>query len=395
MITGFEQLSCDAGWRNYHFLKLTDDSGHVGWAEMDEAYSPPGVVAVLEKYKSYVLGRSALDHERVFNELYYMSRPSPWGVTMEALGAIENALLDVKGKILGVPCHQLFGGKQRDSVPIYWSHCATWRISQADHYGPPITSLEGVSSVGREARKKGHRAVKTNLFQYVDGKPTQWMAGFGVGWQPGLPLTPEMLRGFRDHLEALRDGTGPDIEILLDLNFNFRTEGVLQILRALEDFPLFWVELDNHNPEALAFIRSQSPHPIASLETLFGLRQFLPYFRKEAVDNAIVDVVWNGAWQSMKIANAAEAFDVNVAGHNFYGHLATMTNVHLLAALPNVRVLECDIDRLARDDEVFTTKPDIVDGTIVVPDIPGWGIEINEEALAKYPPKASASFLGL
>ena len=395
MITGFDLYSCDAGWRNYHLLKLTDKTGHVGWAEMDAAYSPPGVPAAIAKYESFVLGRSALDHERIFSELYYMSRPAPWGITMEALGAIENALLDLKGKILGVPCHQLFGGKQRDEVPIYWSHCATWRISQSRHYDKAITSLDGVRQVGEEARDQGFKAIKTNLFRYDDGKPQQWMPGFGIQWDPGLPVSPGLLRDIRDHLEALRDGAGPDVEILLDLNFNVRTEGALQILRALNDFPLYWVELDNHNPEALAYIRSHSPHPIASLETLFGLRQFLPYLQSQAVDCAIVDAIWNGAWQGMKIANAAEALDVNVAGHNFYGHLATMTNVHLLAALPNVRVLECDVDRLSWDHEIFTTVPEIRDGSIVVPDTPGWGTEINEEALTRHPPQEAMSFLGL
>lgn len=395
MITGFELLSCDAGWRNYHFLKLTDDSGHIGWAEIDEAYSPPGVSLVVNKYKDYVVGQSALNHEQIFTNLYYMSRPSPWGITMEALGAIENALLDIKAKIFGVPCHQLFGGKVRDTVPIYWSHCATWRISQAKHYDNPITSLDGVKKIGEEARERGFKSVKTNLFRYIDGQPQQWMPGFGLGNKPELPVTPDLLRDVRTHLEALREGVGDDIEILLDLNFNFRTEGTLQILKALEDFPLYWVELDNHNPEALAFIRSKSPHPIASLETLFGLRQFLPYFRKDSVDSAIVDVIWNGAWQSMKIANAAEAFDINVAGHNFYGHLATLTNAHLLAALPNVRVLECDIDRLQRDSEIFTRVPEIKDGAVVVPDTPGWGTEINEDALKRYPPNESISYLGL
>jgi L-alanine-DL-glutamate epimerase-like enolase superfamily enzyme len=202
-----------------------------------------------------------------------------------------------------------------------------------------------------------------------------------------------VLRNLRAHLEALRDGAGPDVELLLDLNFNAKTEGYLKILRAIADIEMFWVEIDSYDPEALAFIRRRSPHPVSSCETLLGLREFLPYFRAQAMDVAIVDAVWNGVWQSMKIAAAAEAHEVNVAPHNFYGHLASMMNAHFAAAVPNLRVMEIDIDRLPWDHELFTGVPVIEDGQLVVPDAPGWGIEPDEAAIRAHPPKASAGLL--
>ena len=99
----------------------------------------------------------------------------------------------------------------------------------------------------------------------------------------------------------------------------------------------------------MRIIRSQSRHPIASCETLIGLQQFLPFFREQAVDVAIIDTPWNGVWQSLKIAAAAEAYETNVACHNFYGHLCTMMNAHFSAAVPNMRIMETDIDRVAWD----------------------------------------------
>src|SRR2546421_1946274 len=105
-----------------------------------------------------------------------------------------------------------------------------------------------------------------------------------------------------------------------------KTEGYLKILRAIADLDMFWVEIDSFNPEALGYIRRQNPHPISSCETLLRLREFLPYFREQAMDVAIIDTPWNGVWQSMEIASAAEACEVNVAPHNFYGHLCTMMN---------------------------------------------------------------------
>ena len=195
-----------------------------------------------------------------------------------------------------------------------------------------------------------------------------------------------VIRNLRATLEALRRGAGDDIDILVDLNFHAKTEGYLKILRAIQDFDLFWVELDSYSPDALAFIRGQSRFPISSCETLFGGRELLPFLRRQAVDVAIIDTVWNGAWQAMKMADLCDIHEVNVAPHNFYGHLCTL-NAHFAAAVPNFRIMETDIDRLAWDDALFTHAPQYRDGHLIVPDRPGWGTEPDEAALRAHPPK--------
>jgi len=300
-VTSLEILRCDAGWRNYHFLKLSTDDGIVGWSEYDEGFGSPGVSAVIERLAGRVVGQDVFDHERIFAELYCFTRPAAGGVVAEGLGAIENALLDTKAKALGVPCYVLLGGKVRDRVRVYWSHCATWRINHPSLYQPAITSLDGVKGLGAEVRERGFTALKTNIFLYEGGKPRGW-PGFGVPFLPELNVDKHVLRNLRTHLAAMREGAGPDIDLLLDLNFNAKTEGYIKILKEITDFDMFWVEIDSYNPAALGYIRRQSPHPISSCETLLGLREFLPYFREQAMDVAIIDAVWNGVWQAMKIA---------------------------------------------------------------------------------------------
>jgi galactonate dehydratase len=392
-VEGLEILRCDAGWRNYHFLKLTTDAGIVGWSEFDEGFGSPGVSAVIERLAGRVIGQPVFDHERIYTELYCLTRPAAGGVVGEGLGAIENALLDAKAKALEVPCYALLGGKIRDRIRVYWSHCATWRINHPSLYKPAITSLDGVKAIGAEVREKGFTALKTNIFTYDDGAPRGWRPGFGVPFVPELNVDRNVLRNLLAHLEAIRDGAGPNVDLLLDLNFNAKTEGYLKILRSIADFDMFWVEIDSYNPAALAYIRRQSPHPISSCETLLGLREFLPYLREQAMDVAIIDAVWNGVWQSMKIATAADAFEVNIAPHNFYGHLCTMMNAHFAAAAPNLRIMEVDVDRLAWDHELFTVLPRFEDGHLLVPDSPGWGTEPNEEAIRAHPPKAGGGLL--
>ena len=386
-VASVETRHCDAGWRNYNFVKLTTADGMTGWSEYDEDFGSPGVSAAVAHLAPRIEGRDASDHERAYADLFCATRPGAGGVVGQALGAIENALLDAKAKTLGVPCYALLGGKVRDRIRLYWSHCATWRINHPEFYKPPITDLDGVRAIGAEVRESGMTALKTNVFEFGDGTARGWRPGFGTPFEPGRNAERSVLDHLRSHLEAMREGAGPGIDILLDLNFNCATEGYLKILRELQDFDLFWAEIDSRNPRALAHIRQQARCPVSSCETLIALRSFLPYFEAEAVDVAIIDAIWNGVWQSLKIAACAEAYEVNVAPHNFYGHLATMMNAHFAAAVPNLRIMEIDIDRIPWDAEIFTREPEIESGWLVLPDRPGWGTEPLEEALEAHPPK--------
>ena len=386
IVAEVKTLSCNNAYRNYHFLKITTEDGTVGWAEFDENFGSPGVAAVINQIGHRLVGQSAMLHEHIREDLRNVIRPAFGGVVGQALGAIENALLDVKAKVMDVPCHVLLGGKVRDKIRVYWSHCVAYR-TRPPHFSPVIENSEGVRQIARDVRDWGYTALKTNIFEYDENdRISAWSPGFGRPHDPSMNVERRTLKNLRRHLEIMREAAGPDIDILLDLNFNARTEGYLKILRETADLDLFWIEIDLLDPKALAYIRSHSPHPISSCETLIGLQQFLPYFENRAIDVAIIDTPWNGVWQSLKIAAAAEAYDINVAPHNFYGHLSTMMNAHFSAVVPNLRIMETDIDRIASDAEIFSHQPEIKDGYLILPDRPGWGTEPVEAAMKKYPP---------
>lgn len=388
-ISSIETLSCDAGWRPYFFVKLTCSDGTIGWSEYDETFGPPGTTAAINKFAGMVSGLPVADHELVFTKLFNAKRMAFGSVVAQAIGAIENALLDAKAKLHGVPCFDLLGGKLRDQVRIYWSHAAVWRMPPRGQFydAPEVRTLDDIKALGAEARKRGFTGLKTNPILFTDDGPQMYSPGFGNPFEPGLNVDRKMLSNLRDGLEAFRDGAGPDMDILLDLNFNARTAGFVQILDYLKDLDLFWVEIDHNNPESLARIRDASPFPVSSCETLLGLRQFMPFFEAQSMDVAVIDAVWNGVWQSMRIAAVAEAYEINIAPHNFYGHLATMMNVHFAAAVPNLRIMETDIDRLPWDEEIFPSPPVIEDSHIRVPDAPGWGCDPDEDAIRARPPK--------
>ncbi len=389
-IARIEDLHCDAGWRVFSFLKITTDDGLVGWSEYNESYGSYGLTGIIRKLGERLIGQDPRPVERISATLYAITRQAPGGMNSQAIAAIENALLDVKAKALGVPVCGLFGGPVRDRLQLYWSHCGSYRLSQAEKMGvEPVRSLDDLVKLGRHVRERGFAALKTNIFRFDASPPYMHQPGFTRG--PGFPelnADARLLAAIRDELAAFRQGAGPDMGILLDLNFNFKTEGYVKVARAVEPYDLFWLEIDSYDPEGLAYVRSRAGMPIASCESLFGRRQFRPFFENRSMDVAIVDVPWNGLAESIKIAAMADPYEINCAPHNFYGHLSTLMSAHFCAAIPNFRIMEIDIDDVPWKDDLVTHPPVIADGHLLVPTRPGWGADVNEEAVRAHPVKS-------
>ncbi len=287
-----------------------------------------------------------------------------------------------------MPVASLLCGPVRDRLRLYWSHCGSYRLEHAATMGvTPVRSLDDIRALGAEVRERGFSALKTNIFPFDGERPYMHQPGFAHqdGW-PELNVDRRLLKIISNQMAAFREGAGDEVDLLLDLNFNFKTEGYLEVARAIEPYRLMWLEIDSFDPAALATIRRGTRTPIASCESLFGRRQFRPYLDVQAVDVAIVDVPWNGILEGVKIAAMAESYEVNCAPHNFYGHLSTMMSAHFCAAIPNFRIMEIDIDDVPWKDEVVS-PPTIEAGHLLLSDAPGWGVEVNEAAIRAHPPK--------
>jgi galactonate dehydratase len=300
-------------------------------------------------------------------------------VIAKAIAGIENALLDIKARALGIPVHELFGGPTRDSIPAYWSHCGTTRARAWQVTGTPkLESYDDVAALGREVAEQGFSAFKTNVV--VPGEePQVLMPGFGEGG--GTLRASEIADVLARLLDAFAEGTGGAARPIVDLNFNLEPEGIVRVAHALAPHDLLWLEVDLFDPRALAHVRHVAPMPICSGENLYGSRGFRPFLETAGMDVASVDVIWNGFHQAKKIADLAETFEVNCAPHNYYSHLATLIATQWCAAIPNVRILEFDVDDVPWRDELVTAVPEIREGEIVVPAGPGWGADVNEDVL--------------
>jgi galactonate dehydratase len=392
-IVKLEDFHADGGWRTLSYLKITTDEGLVGWSEFYEGFGAGGTTDVIRRFAPAVLGLDPRPIGKIGATLRAQTQLAPGGLNNQAIAAIENACLDIKAKALGVPVCALFGGPFRERIQLYWSHCGSFRVTHAALFEkelgtPPIKTLHDVRALGQEAVKRGFRALKTNPLLFDGAKPRMAPAGF----QPGTAMLDKnidnkLIFAITDQLAAFRDGAGVETGLLIDLNFSQHIEGYKRIAKAIEPFDMTWVEIDLHDPRGLAAIRRSTSTPVASLETIYGVKQFRPFFEEQAVDVAIIDVPWNGLWESVRVAAVADSFDVNCAPHNFYGDLASLMSAHFCAAVPNFRIMEFEADDMPWTHDFVTKKVVVENGELVLPTAPGWGAEVNEEALKAHPAK--------
>ena len=384
-IASIETLHVDAGWRPWTFVKIQSDEGITGYGECSDGRVPHGIVGAIDDLKPLLLGTDPRAYEMRFWDMVRATRQSPGGIAAKAIAGIESALLDLKAKALGISVVELFGGPTRDSVRLYWSHCGTSRALYPEVLGtPPLRTMEDIAELGREVVRSGFTALKTNILMPGD-PPRVWFTG--VGGRHGTTdqiVDAPMLRHIENLIGTLRDAVGPDVDINLDLTMNFKPESAMRVAKVLEQFDLLWLEIDMYDPEAILQIKRSTSTKICTGENLFYMRDFLPYFQLHAADVFMIDVVWNGLSQSKKIGDLAEVYQLNMAPHSFYSHLASYVSASLCAVIPNVRIMEVDIDDVPWKDDLVTSPPEIVDGYMKVPTGLGWGADLNEEVAREH-----------
>ncbi|HEY2230142.1 MAG TPA: mandelate racemase/muconate lactonizing enzyme family protein, partial [Xanthobacteraceae bacterium] len=392
-IAKIEDFHVDGGWDSYAFLKITTDQGLVGWSEFKESRRR-GLGALIHGLGATLIGEDPRAINRIDAALYSHIRTTVGGLQSNAVGAILNACLDIKGKALGVPVHELLGGAVRERIPLYWSRCGVMRARHASFFGgdvidaPPVRCLDDLKLAGREVRERGFSALKTNVLVFDEKGGRQYTPGSARGdGHPELNLPEDVLAALIAQLTALREGAGPQVRLIVDVNFNYKPEGSRRLAKKLEPFELMWLEMDLYEPKALSLIRQSTTTPIGSLETILGRRALKPYLDQHGVDVAIIDPQYNGVPEALRMAALADAYEVNVASHNFSGPLSAVISAHFAAMVPNFRIMELDVDEVPWKPKLLTQPYRIEDGAFVPPAGPGWGTEIDEAVLRAHPAK--------
>lgn len=387
-IEAIECLHADGGNTVFDFVKIVTDTGVTGWSEYNESFGGLGVTAAIEGLVPHLLGKDPRAIEAHLALMRAVRRVVAGGIAAQAIAAIENALWDVKARALGVPVYELLGGPIRDKIRLYWSHLGFFRAVFHDQLRiPPVKSMDDLKAAAKEAVDAGYTAMKTNLLIFDETGARSNNPGFARGDSfPELNADRPYQAALRDQLAAIRDAVGPEADLMVDLNFNYKTEGFTAMARAAEPFDLTWLEFDGYSPDGLRDIRARTRVPVASGEALHGRRQYLPFFSPPALDVAIIDVPWNGLSESLKIAAMAETAEINVAPHNFCGPLSTMMSAHFCALVPNLRIMEYDPDHVPWYDDLIGGPLAVEDGHLILPEGPGWGVEVDEAAVERHAP---------
>jgi L-alanine-DL-glutamate epimerase-like enolase superfamily enzyme len=368
-VVSVDVLQCEGGWRTLNFVKIQTDDGITGYAECNCQRTDKMVRAAIEHAGSLVIGRDPFQTERIQLDLYRATQRQFGGVAHQGISAIDAALLDIKGKALGVPVYDLFGGLVNPRIKVYYTHAGRAEPMHPDV--PPVRSISDVPACAEYIKRLGFRDIKTNY-----------------------PLTPEdrgditigTLNGMVEWIGAWQDALGPECSIALDVAFSFKMAGIAKLAKALEPFHMLWLESESHDPLSLKSVRESTTTPICVGESVYRTQGYKPFIESHSVGILMPDTVWNGITMGKKVADYANTYDIMFAPHNSHGALGGWQAAHLCGTLENFKILEYEYDDVPWRDEIVTEPIVIKDGYIEMNDRPGLGCDVIEERVAEHPP---------
>lgn len=371
-ITRISSLVVNANMRNWIFVKVeTDVDGLYGWGEATLEWKTKGVVGAIEDVSRLLIGEDPRRSEHLYQ---IMCRQYFWRVGIEgmtAISGIEQALWDIKGKWLNVPVYELLGGRVRDRVRVY-THLG----------GGQMKSMYETT----EPQEFAERALAVKAAGYTGLK---FMAVPRTEPVEGL----QSVRYAERLVRAVREAVGPEVDLMVDLHARTLPPMAIQYCHAFEPYGLLFFEepCPTEDIEATAQVTRQSRIPIATGERLVGRNQFRELFERRACHIIQPDLSHcGGLWEARKIAAMAEAYSMAVAPHNPNGPIATAAVVHFALATPNWLIQEAIASDVPWRNEVIINPIEVVDGSIAPPARPGLGIDVDEQAAAKYPFKPEA-----
>ncbi|MFN8489600.1 MAG: galactonate dehydratase [Caldilineaceae bacterium] len=365
-ITTIETLRAD----RFMYVKVLTDEAITGIGELHPASGTGGTpflpLAGVQYCAEYLVGQDPLPIERHWQHLFRRCLFRGGADVMAAIGALDMALWDIKGKALGKPVYELLGGPTREKVRLYTHLRGGTSQALADHAAACIAA--------------GFTAVR--------------LYPFGDFVAPGHDLASlsytAMLRNAEERVAAVREAVGPDVDVMIDVVNRLTPAEAIAVGRVLEPYRLFFFE-DPIEPENMSIwgdVAAKLPMPVAMGERLYTIYQFQELLNHKGAAFVRPDPSLAGGITNLKkIAALAEANYVSVAPHNPLSCVLTAACVQVDAAIHNFAVQEYP------GDEYETPKRDLVKeplkregGYLLLPTTPGLGIELNEEAVKHYPP---------
>jgi galactonate dehydratase len=294
------------------------------------------------------------------------------------------ALLDLKGKVLGVPCYELLGGAFRKDILLY----ANYWFTGGGH------SAEDYARQARRVKELGFTGLKFDPFAH-----TNYL--YGEDLHTNLTLTPAQQDTAFAVTKAVRDAVGPEFDMMIETHAMLNFEVAVKMAERLAPLGVTWYE-EPAGPESAQTLRAFRERLPSRVPICVGERHYTRHGFRPILENHICDVIMpditrcGGPSEMKRIATMAEAYGVLIAPHNPNGPLSTLASAHVCASIPNFFRCEFMVNDVPWRDQVLTHPIDVKNGVLKLSDRPGLGVDLVESELAKHPGihglKARANF---
>lgn len=367
------------GWRPL-FCRIYTDSGIYGDGEIALSYGGTREAAfgILKDLAPMLIGMDPLDHEVIWQKLYrncfFALNGGP--LTFGGISAFDIALWDIKGKAFNVPVWKLLGGKQRSTLRAYASQLQNdWGENRK-----PARSPEDYGRVAKIAVEKGFDAVKINFltFQPDEGRyPGTMQTAF---------LSADYLKTAESRIAAVREAVGEKVDIILENHCYTDRLSAVQYGNMAKKYGIFYFEEPTTpHPDLLSYVHRETGIPVASGERIYSRWQYKAYFENDSIQVIQPDIgTCGGITEVKKICDMAYLYETGVQIHVCGSPIVTAASLQLECAIPNFIIHEYNVNTIM-PQMVSLAKYDYqpVNGKFTVPDLPGIGNEIAEEAFKR------------
>jgi D-galactarolactone cycloisomerase len=341
-------------FRDTLLVKISTDDGLAGWGETDALGGVRGMIE--EQLGPLLIGQDPRDHRRLWRQL--------WGPNFGnglAVGAVDVALDDLRGKALNLSIAELYGGRLRDRVPAYASG-----LNYTEGREPEELYPEEAAALAAQ----GYRAVKMRI--------------------GGLPARRDLAA-----VSAVREAVGPMMKLMADGNGAYTLSTAIQIGKELEQLGLYWFEEPLPQPHYAGYeeLRDKLDIAIAAGEVLDSRGAARDLIERRAMDIIQPDItLCGGLTEALFIAEMARLWSIQCVPHCWGGAIAIAATLQLLSLLPDPTwarateppMLELDVSENPFRDELLRRPIQVSDGCVDVPTGPGLGIEVDEEVVKRY-----------
>lgn len=359
---------------NWTMVKIYTDTEYTGVGEATNWPGSPIVETATKHAGERIIGMDPMRTDFIWTKLYRdLNWVGPYGASMCAISGIDMALLDLKGKVFGVPCYELLGGAFRKKIPLY----ANYWFLNGEH------TVDDYVDQALVVKESGFTGLKFDPFAH-----TNYLYGEDLSSNLGLTQSQQDLA--YNICAGVRKACGPDMIMLIETHamLNFKT--TIAMANRLADLDIGWFE-EPVGPESAKTLRAVRERLDARVPICVGERHYTRHGIRDVLENHVCDIMMpditrcGGPSEMKRMATMMEAYNVLLAPHNPNGPLSTLSSAHVCATVPNFFRQEFMFNDVPWRDEIIDHPIDIQDGHLMLSDRPGLGTDLVEEVMEKYP----------